>query len=258
LALGLALCGSVPVSAGPHANAVLIPHLNPQIEYTTSTTSYEGQSNLRDCREAITQGQVLPERAQVWYVIASFANSPGPVNVGGIDFGFASFNARKISFVAYGPCSEIWMEVPTARWPGPNEGTSLAVASTTGFHSDPLEVYWFASYVYEPVAIELGPNPSTGSGEIATRPPNIEDPIWDLDPIVDFGKMGFGEAGYNPCAPDQPQVGACCALGDCRLISQSECEGLGGSYHGTGTDCFPSPCGVAIETTWGTLKKLFD
>jgi hypothetical protein len=258
-ALGIAfvaLCAaSMPATAGPHANAALIMHLNPQIEYTSSVTSYAGQSDLRDCREAITQGQVLGDAAaQVWFVIASFAKSPGPVNVGGIEFGFGSYKAGNVDFVAAGPCGDDWIEIPTSHWPGPREGVAMALGPDVGLRADPLEVYWFAAYVYGPVTIELGPNPMSGLVGIAAK----EDPVPDAEEVYDLGSLGFGldHPGFNPCNPNVR--GACCAFGDCRLVSESECQGLGGAFKGAGTDCFPNPCGVPIETTWGTLKKLYD
>ncbi len=88
--------------AGPHARGILIPHLNPALEYSFGS-EFEGQSRLRECREAITEGRVDSDKAQVWFVIASFADSPGPVDLGGVIFGFAGFDPSKIAFADYAP-----------------------------------------------------------------------------------------------------------------------------------------------------------
>jgi hypothetical protein len=251
--VALALGG--PAQAGPHANGALIFHLNPDLEYTVSSQGYEGQSGLRDCREAVTEGEVTSERAQIWFVLASFARSPGPVDLAGVEFGFGNYDAGRISFVGYRVCvdrvGDNFLEIPTDGWPGPRQGTSVAYLPPR--RTDPVELYWFATYVYGPVSIELGLRPET-------------DMAWFSDPSVpqqtdeaaDFGILGFGQPGYNPCAQG-PATGACCVRGECRMVTRSECESLGGSYRGDQRDCFPNPCsGTVIETTWSMLKKMYD
>lgn len=262
LVLFVAALGGGSAPAGPHANGVLIAHLNPDIEYTSTVPCYAGESALRDCRDAITEGPVVPDRAVVWFVLASFDRSPGPVNLAGVDFGFGSFDVRKISFVDYGSCfvdygscSDRFLEIPTDRWPGPREGTSLAVTADQGYREDLTEIYWFASYIYEPVAIELTTRPDLES-ELQGFASKEIPPI--MDEISDFGRIGFGEPGYNPCGSG-PLSGACCIWGECRITGRDACESQGGIYQGDNTDCFPDPCEhSAIETTWGLLKKMYD
>ncbi len=241
-----------PAGAGPHANGKLVPHIDATIEYTTSVSSYEGQCDIRDCEDAVTEGQVNSEKAQVWFVLACFADSPGPVDLAGIEFGLGSFDPSKINFVAYGATDPL-LELPTSGWPGPNEGIAIAWGTDKARTSRVAEVYWFASYVYGPVAVELSVDPTYDIAQFgdSNLPPQMDD-------IFDFGIAGFGQPGYNPCAPPGPQTGACCVWGECRLVSRDECEAQGGSYRGDNTVCFPSPCGDAIETSWGALKRLYD
>lgn len=176
---------------GPHAFGVLLTHLNPALEYTSSSTSYAGQSDLDDCAGAITQGRVLPDTAQVWFVIASLENSPGPVDLGGVEFGFGDFDSSRVSFVGWGACPGGSLEISTASWPGPGAGTALVFGSC---HYEMVELYWFACYVYAPLSIPLGPNPATGSASF------LAGESYLTDEVADFGVLGFGEPGYSPCA----------------------------------------------------------
>jgi hypothetical protein len=243
-----------PAYAGPHAYGVILPHLNPNLEYSSSSSvSYAGQSDLRDCENAIAEGEILPEEVQIWFVMASFKDSPGPVDLAGIDFGFAGFSSSDIVFVDHGICDDgvfSVLELPTDGWPGPNEGT--AVTFMPGKRSRLVEIYWFATYVYAAVSIEFDVDPLTDMGLFGDNqtPPEIDE-IWD------FGIMGFGESGYNPCEPN-PGGGACCVAEECHVVSRDECEILGGRYKGDNTECFPNPCrGETIDTSWGRLKDLY-
>jgi len=250
------LLGAAAAGAGPHADGVLLTHLNTDIEYTASTVSYAGQSDLRDCREAVTEGPVVADRAQVWFVLASFAKSPGPVNLGGMEFGFADFRASRISFVGYGPCNDGELELPTSRWPGPREGTAISFMNAPR-REELVEIYWFASYVYEDVSIELTVRPETETAQFAT--PGYEGSPSVTDDAADFGILGFGEEGYNPCAAPGPASGACCIWGQCRIMQRDACESQGGAYQGDNSDCFPDPCQHdEIETTWGLLKRMYE
>ena len=81
----------------------------------------------------------------------------------------------------------------------------------------------------------------------------------EVDEVTDFGILGFGEPGYNPCATSGPASGACCIWGQCRITQREACESQGGIYQGDNTDCFPDPCTHdEIETTWGLLKKMYE
>lgn len=251
------LAGPWPCAAGPHENAVLIAHVNPTIEYTSATSDYTGQSNLRDCRDAIVQGAVDPERGQVWFVIACFANSPGPVAVTAIDFGLGSFSQSGILFADSGQCFGNVLEMASSpAWPTSNEGVALALQQpVTPLTKQVLEVYWFASYVYSPVTIPLTVNPTVQTaGVLDASSPNR---VHDL--IDEFGSIGFGRPGENPMNPDpQDDQGACCLAGTCELATADECSSAGGYYVGDLTVCFPDPCPEPVETTWSELKQMYQ
>ncbi|MCK4304696.1 MAG: hypothetical protein KAY24_10705 [Candidatus Eisenbacteria sp.] len=265
LCLGGAVLGGIsleqiPAQAGPHERGVLFAHINPDLEYTTSFMDYRGKSDLRSCEDAITDGLVDPERAQIWYVMASFARSPGPIELAGIQFGFEAFDCSAIDIYEYGPCNgDEGLELSSSGWPGPEEGTSLVWGGRGSSRfptTEVVEIYWFASYVYGRVSIELGENPDFGA--YFGAPFHTENYPPEKDEIEEFGIIGFGESGYNPCRPSGA-LGACCVSDMCRLTTREDCEWLGGIYQGDNTKCFPSPCEryEAIETNWTTIKRLY-
>ena len=140
-------------------------------------------------------------------------------------------------------------------WPGPSEGT--AVYFDLPRRERLAEIYWFATYTYGPVSIELSVDPATGEalfGEPADPPGG---PVPPPDEIWDFGILGFGQEGYNPCGAAM-QTGACCLGDECRIVTREECEAIPGQYQGDNTRCFPNPCREqVIETSWGRLKGLY-
>ncbi|MBM3318898.1 MAG: hypothetical protein FJY75_13705 [Candidatus Eisenbacteria bacterium] len=246
----LVLCGARAV-AGPHAGGIVLAHLNPAIEYTSSVSSYQGMSGLEECKKAIVEGRVDAERAQVWFVLASFENSRGPVNLGGAGFGFGDYDGSRLQFSGFGPCNDGFLELPSNGWPGPREGTALVFQDPR--RRDVEELYWFASYAYGIVTVPLAPAPHFPSSQFASRDtPPVEDEA------EDFGSIGFGTPGYNPCGQVSAR-GACCLFSRCAQMTRDECEGRGGRYLGDNTACFPDPCAEEqIQTTWGTLKKIYE
>lgn len=253
-----AVSGFAPALGGPHAYGVILPHIVPGLEYSFAV-SYEGQSNLRDCEDAIVRGEVPTgeeEVAQVWFVLAAFPNSPGPVDLAGINFGFEDFSTSDIDFADHGACNDGFLTIPSYGWPGPVEGMVMVFRPVR--HTEVVEIYWFATYVYGPVSIGLGPNPTMVEGAPEGGFADTSIPP-EFDEIYEYGILGFGEEGYNPCRGPDPDVeGACCVDDLCYLVSREECESLGGDYQGDNTECFPNPCrGPTIETHWWKLKRLY-
>jgi len=238
--------------AGPHENGVFVPHLDASIEYTTTVATYAGQADLDECAKAVVQGNVNAEKAQVWFVVASFADSPGPVDLTGAEFGFGSFDSGSITFIAWGPSLPEVLEIPSSSgWPGPSEGVATAMVDMESGETDEVvEIYWFATYVYSALTIPLSVNPATAKATALSRR--------ETDPIESLGALGFGQEGYNPCGiPPQPE-GGCCLWGICAVLTREDCEAEGGRYLGDFTACFPNPCPEPIETSWGILKKMYE
>ena len=123
-----------------------------------------------------------------------------------------------------------------------------------------VELYWFASYAYGAVVVPLTNQPDDGDGGqfSDTDCPAMVRAAPFEDYADDFGAMGFGMPGTNPCGGPDGAEGACCVFSDCTILTREECEDEGGVYLGDNTDCFPNPCGKPIETTWGTLKRIYQ
>jgi hypothetical protein len=171
--------------------------------------------------------------------------------LGGASFGFGDYDGSKLQFVAYGASNDGNLEVTTGRWPGPESGTAILFTQGREPRTTVVELYWFASYAYGAVVVPLTNQPDNPGGQFTAYDSA------DEDFADDFGAMGFGTPGINPCGGPGVQ-GACCTFSDCTILTREECEGEEGIYQGDNTDCFPNPCGKAIETTWGTLKRIYQ
>jgi hypothetical protein len=256
--------------AGDHANAKLIFHLPPDLQYTRPNSGFIGDSDLRNPDDAVTNasipvvgedGYIAYLHARVWFVLACFRDSPGPVDVGGYKFGFGDYDAAQIEIIEYSHCFSEGIEIPTSGWPGPNEGVSVVETChpSCAKHTEIAELYWFASYAYGPVQIPLArcpvdndrfDYPGIGTSEL----PSLEDFIYNEE---DLGIIGFGMEGYNPFSPTAA-TGACCDGSYCDIVTLEDCDNAVGTYQGDRSDCFPNPCEAALEATWGELKDKFD
>ncbi len=257
--LAWALSDAALAQDGPHANAYLVPHVALDIEYTTSIDDYSGMSNLRSCDE-ISVSAPVPDAGDltpvVWYVLAVFEDSPGPIEMYGIAFGLGDYDATNFEIYRSGDCFfNHTLELSTPGWPGPNTGTAV-VGTDQYLTRDPItEIYWFASYVYGEAEIPLDINPQVGVGEIGT---GDTPPVMDEIYTENYGRLAFGRQGYNPCEPI-PAAGACCFAEQCEVVTLEDCVAGGGEYMGDNTTCFPiNPCEPAQATSWGHLKQLYN
>jgi hypothetical protein len=246
--------GGAGAQFGPHANGVLVPHIQSGLEYSSSQ-SYEGQSEVRDCEDAIVAGVVLGGDeipAQIFYVLASLEACPGPLCLAGVEFGFGDYDPSAISVFDHGLCNDGYLSLPTDGWPGPNEGVALLFLPYK--RQKIVEVAWFAAYVYAPGVLPLGPDPVTHTAAFSDAgSPTVTDYLEDYQ----LGVLGFGQAGYNPCGGSDPD-GACCFAGRCQETARADCELQGGVFYGENTSCFPNPCAPPQPTTWGRVKLTYQ
>ena len=178
--------------AGPNAGGTMILHANTSITYTTNTTNYCGQSGLSACSSATVSIAANPSVTTVFYALAAFPDSSSP-RLRGLTFGI-QYDASKFDLVAHGLCADA--EIAGAGWPGSGSGTSVTWNTTqTGRLA---EVYWFAGHVYaspDSCAFVLTPHPDPNLGGYFA-----DDSVpSQLDPIADYGRLGFGVAGALPC-----------------------------------------------------------
>ena len=185
-------------TAGPNAGGALVLHVNESIVYSDGV-DYCGQSGLNTCQEARVTMPVDSESAVVCFVVGAFASGSSP-RVKAVAFGI-DYDVNRLALTDQGPCGGF--ELPTADWPRPGEGTALVLDSAS--EAPLVEVYWFAAYVSdagEPTSLEVVPHPIQGGQFADDSVPAV------IDPIEDYGRLGFGEDGYLPCpgsgAPDGP------------------------------------------------------
>jgi len=233
LALPAALAFASIASAGPNAGGTLIVHANPAATYTIDQNIYCGSTDLATCEQAIVS--VDAHRTYLYFAIAAFPNAAAP-RLLGATFGVTYSDA--MVFDNWGPCGNF--ELAMNGWP--NSGTGTAVTWNAPQTALLTPVYWFAGYNYywpQPTAFALAPHATQGGNFADDSVPAV------VDPILDYGVLGFNQPGYLPC-PGQPSLeGACCSdTGVCTVTSGSNCAQQGGTFRGGGTDCSPNPCTV--------------
>jgi hypothetical protein len=226
------LASARPSLAGANKGGMIILHCNESIEFTTDG-DFNGYSELRDCRNAVTE---VPGEGQavVYFVLAAFDDFATPA-VLSIHFGI-ELSSPLVEPIRGGPSGWDTFEVADDRWPASGTGTGIFWngGALTGRLS---EVYWFAGYAYAGQTVRLTPHP-TGVGRFADTSVPPEE-----DEIEGYGILGFGVKGFNPrCG--ETATGACCnTAGRCTLVSKDGCTlDPGYIYQGDNTTCSPSPC----------------
>jgi hypothetical protein len=180
--------------AGPNIGGVLILTVNESLSYV-SGTDYCGLSGIGACLDAVTRTDRNDVR--VFHVLAAFPETTEP-DVACVAFGITYDSS--ITIIDHGSCGP--HEWPQPGWPA--SGSGLAVSWDPPFQTVRLfEVCWFAGYVDggSSGVFQAGPHPNPDIGGIFVG----GGPIGDFDPIADYGRLGFGTAGYLPC-PDATPV----------------------------------------------------
>ena len=229
-----ALCSSV--SAGPHAGGVLILDDGPDLvgcEDLSHLCPYvEEHDPLVDCASANPHFD-SEYGYGLWTIYAAFPEGSSP-RLAGLTFG-VDYDDSAILVGAYESCGDF--ELSTSDWPLPGSGDAVTwvEAQTTQV----VRVYVFGGYEYYGLdtSFDLVPHPILGADFADDDIPS------NLDPIADFGRLGFnGNPGYLPCFVGG--VGACCFCpsGDCAILFSGDCDDAGGTFQGDGTTCDPNPC----------------
>ncbi|MCK4304913.1 MAG: hypothetical protein KAY24_11810 [Candidatus Eisenbacteria sp.] len=222
-------------------NGVFIAHYEAQIEYTHdppiegwcgayapfAISSAEEQVNRIDTSTAV---------GVVWYVLAAWDEDKEWCAT---QFGLGDYDARVFAFSAVGPCfpDAAGLEIPTAGWPAPNEGTACVVTGDA-WTGNYVPVYYFTGYAYgyygEEI-LQLTSDPSHGFGgwgNCLIVPTLYEATV--------FGGLGINTDGTYAC-PADPEA-ACCVSGECSILTQPECAALGGEWIPSIHECDPNPC----------------
>ena len=219
--------------------------------------------------------------ASSWFVIAAWMEDKEWC---GTEYGFGVFDPAIFVFSEWGGCypPDGGLEIPTAGWPGPNEGIAFVVTGAA-WMGNYVPVMHFGGYAYAgegvipldidpptmfagfsncaapPMpfdAVELG-GMGINMGGIYAQPTEIivrgacclPDYVCEFWTYEECMQMDGEYLGDNiPCEPDNPclPTGACCLpdpLGECQELLETACDLVGGEWIGPETTCLPdNPC----------------
>jgi len=240
-----ALLGLVPIIAADQNDlegGVFIAHYPSAMQFSSDPPAegwcqhYLDSYAITSCEEQVNR--IDTSQNVIWFVLSSWDESK---RFSGTEFGLGSYSPESFAFVGFGPCfPNEGLEIPTANWPGPNQGTAFVVTQDA-WTGNLVPVYWFAGYAYSEGVLPLSIDPTTGLGGWT----NCEDPPL-VSAATGFGGMGLFTDGVYVCPGSGglgPQgVGACCLGESCRLLTTEECEGARGEFHPGAGSCTPNPC----------------
>jgi hypothetical protein len=223
--------------------------------------------------------QLPDDETVTWFVLAAWESEAKTWC--GTEFGFSAYSPAAFTYYAIEPCYPATggLEIPTANWPGPLQGTAFV---TTGdpWTGNYVPLYWFggrAYFYYGPAVIQIDVDPPTGFCGFS----NCSNPPLSFTvPPVGRGGMGIGMPGVIPqfqseepwacCVPyppwcfmtleqecllsggiwhegencgerDCPEMWACCIAGVCQMMFEENCTLVGGTWM-QGIPCDPNPC----------------
>lgn len=181
---------SQPAPAGPHAGGVLLLHCESEIIYSDGL-DYCGIAIPSSCGEI--QSRVDGPGTYLLRAFAAFTPESQPCLIALI-FGIEYDPA--IDIVGFGSCGDFGLA--DQAWPASGTGTSVAWKENQREHL--VEVYWFAAYegYGVPAIFRLQDHRTQGGNFVEGC-----TPIQELDPIAEYGSLGFNTDGYRPC-PDGP------------------------------------------------------
>ncbi|MFN8546985.1 MAG: hypothetical protein U0527_03195 [Candidatus Eisenbacteria bacterium] len=192
--------------AGVNHGGTLIVHAQPpgigsgcpDDPYSRSCAITDPCIDLDACENARTM--VSGSAVTFWSVLAAFPSGSTP-RLRGVSFG-VNYSSG-LSVLASGHVPDFGVLDPG--WPGSGTGTAVSWNTT---RTDLLTVvYWFSGYSYvspAPSLFSLYPHPTQGGFFADDSIPAV------LDPIADYGALGFDRAGDLPCPIFTPTTGACC------------------------------------------------
>ncbi len=218
----------------------------------TCATYYQ-YSPISSCEE---QNNTMDTGEYAWFVIAAFDEDKEWC---GVQFGFGDYNPGMMVFYEWSPCAPGgFLELPSADWPGPLEGTAFVTIENSPWSGNWIPVYWFHVYsyaAYGPGVVQLIPDPSAGV-HFAGFANCLQVPE-TFDAFL--GGMGVGQPGTWVCPNMEDFV--CCVGEGCVIVhSEAECLAMGGEYHPEWHDCGPpDPCGTtpATRASWGQIKSMY-
>jgi len=232
---------------------VFIAHFPTEMEFSSEPPTggwcqdYWDNYRIEDCEDQVNRIDTYDQ--VIWFVLAAWDEEKEWC---GTEFGFGDYDPAAFVVTDYGPCwPEDGLEIPTASWPGPEQGTAIVVTGGP-WEGNLVPVYWFAGYAYEEGFIPLAVDPATGFAGTANcaNPPEV----WAADSL---GAMGLFADGIYVCPVGAPggegglgstglEAAVCCLEEHCRIMAEDECERAQGIFHPESPSCDPDPCGEHV------------
>jgi hypothetical protein len=227
------------------AGGVLITHYvppySPPLRYPVPCYDYDAVLEIDDASQQLCRTDYVStyQDPAIWYVLAAFHEDKTWC---GTQFGLGDYNNFVFYLIDHGQCLSNSLEIPTAGWPRPNTGISIA-ATDEMWEGNFRPIYYFRGYAYmaalygdyTPTLIELTDYP----GQNFMGFGNCEAPsqTWPAEGGA-LGVFTDGVAVY----PQTP--GACCdSDGVCEVKLEQECDGEFVSV----TTCDPNPCPQSLR-----------
>ncbi len=189
------VAGSAAADPANLAGGAFIAHHPMGMEFSSEPPAggwcqeYWDHYRIEECEDQVNR--IDTANAVIWFVLAAWAEEKEWC---GTEFGLGEYDAADFFIEDYGPCwPEDGLEIPTASWPGPGEGTAIVVTGTP-WEGNFVPVYWFAGYAYEEELIPLAADPATGFAGTSNcaNPPQA----WAADSL---GGMGLFQDGVYAC-----------------------------------------------------------
>ncbi len=251
LALLAFIVGGASATPDDLCGCALITHQVPQLQYTVGDginlcPEYAAYA-ISSAEEQINRIDTGSVACINWFILAAFMEDDKEWC--GCQFGFDTFQDGLVTFdfsdACYPPTGGL--EIPSAGWPGPLEGTALVVTGDpwTGNY---VPIYSFGGYAYgssygfSPEIVQVIPDPSVanpfgGLGNCLAVPIKYD---------AHLGGLGVNMDGTY-VEPTPCDIYAACCYGplgeDCDVTTLDECDALGGVWHEEWPDCGPpNPC----------------
>jgi hypothetical protein len=241
----LSLVGSAVADPSNLYGGVLIAHHPDGLVYSAGELwcdRYVDTYAITDAADQNPRSDTMSDvvNQDVWFVIAAFHEDKVWC---GTQFGLGDYNPLGWYMTSGGGnCLANSLEIPTAGWPGPMTGISIA-ATDVQYAGNFVPIWWFEGYTYlgEPTLVPISVDPSQdfiGFG-------NCEAPagVWSAE----GGTMGFFTDGVMVFPEIPPDPEACCdEFGGCVMLLAEECLDAGGMPY-PGEDCAAFECPIIVR-----------
>jgi len=147
---------------------------------------------ITSCGEQVNR--IDTTQGVIWFVLAAWNEEKEWC---GVQFGLGRYNPNTFTFIDWGPCyPDQGLELPSAGWPGPAEGTSAVTSRSTPWSGNYTPVYFFAGYAYAEDTLPLATDPrGRVGGTVSCQMPCA------LSAAEKYGTLGLFMDGVPACPP---------------------------------------------------------